>query len=238
MFAAACTYVVWILATMFFLPASLVLAAISGELRRDNHIYFHLTSWWSYFLIKASFLRIAIEGVEHLPIYPEAPAIIIMNHTSALDIPLLEMLLGGYPRIWLSKQEYGSVPLFGYLVRKMHVLVDRASARHAAQALLRARKLVHEKSRHLVMFPEGTRSQTGELQDFLSGFVVLARSLQRPVIVVQAKGLFNVFSKKSWFVNCMQAVTVKIYPPFMQGTEETDEEFLARVRKVFSEKAC
>ena len=93
-------------------------------------------------------MPINIRGKEYLPGYPRMPSLILMNHSSALDIPIVEMLVGTFPHVWMSKDLYGKVPFLGMLLRRMHVLVKRESPSDARKALLMMYNLLKEGSRH------------------------------------------------------------------------------------------
>ena len=162
------------------------------------------------------------------------PAIFVSNHNSALDIPLVDSLLGSYPRIWMSKIEYGKIPVFGYLIKKFNVLVDRFNSFNAARALVKTYSLVKGKSRHVVLFPEGTRSRDGNLQSFFKGFAILAKKLKRPVIPIVISGANKVMPSGSWMID-PRACNIKIFiaKPIFYNSEDTDETFARRVYELF-----
>jgi len=230
------TYVLWALIYLVCTPIGLLIAFCSGKKRYDSRLYFRFTQLWNRLLLLASCTVVKIKGQENLPAYPDGPAIIVANHTSSLDIPLIDELVGSYPHIWMSKAAYGKVPLFGTLLRRMHVLVQREDPRHAARALLHVCKLAHEGPRHVVLFPEGTRSRNGKLQPFLAGFSVVARKLNRPVIPISIQGAYEVMPPQRWHVDPRACdIVVTVGEPMVAEKDETAAAFSARVHVWFSQ---
>ena len=208
-----------------FLPTSI---------RYDNRIYFFITGWMARFFVWPTFLKLHYTGLENLPAYPEQPAIIIANHTSAIDIAVIDMLLNTYPHVWMVKEEYGKMPIFGRLVRAMHVVVHRESPRKAVQALINAIARVQDHSRHLVIFPEGTRQANGKLSEFKEGFALTAEKLRRPIIPIALAGLHEAFPKGRIICHSFNhQIAVHIGKPFFMNEGESRQEFINRIHSWF-----
>ena len=177
---------------------------------------------------------VKVEGKENLPKYPQKPAVFVMNHISSLDIPIIEDLIGTYPHVWISKAEYAKIPLWGTLLKRMHVLVDRHSPQKSMRALVKACNLVKNKNIHLLVFPEGTRSADGKLQNFLRGFATLAKKVQRSVIPVAIIGTNKVMPKKSFWLNPRASdVKLIIGKSFSLKDDESEKDFVERVQNWF-----
>jgi len=224
--------VAWLVTFLFFNLLCLPLVFLPERWRFDNRFYFFLTTLWNKALFFLSGVRCTILGKSNFPSYPEQPSIVIMNHTSSLDISVLEMLIGSYPHVWMSKQAYGKVPLFGILLRRMHVLVRRSSPREAIRALLTLQNRVKNHARHAVMFPEGTRHDDGKIHRFHSGFAHLAHRLSRPVIPVIVVGLEKIMPRGGFYVDSKAAhVTISVGQPMHTHEGESVEEFKGRVQE-------
>lgn len=227
-------YLSWVVALLFFTLVSLPLVFLPKKWRYDNRLYFFLMNTLSRIMVKTSFVKIVIQGKQHLPTYPSSPSLIIANHTSALDIPLVDLLLGTYPHIWVSKDSYGKIPLFGRLMKNMHILVPRHNPKKAVAALAKAIKQAGEGNRHLIMFPEGTRHTDGAIHSFHQGFVVAAQKLNRPVIPIALVGLHEIFPRKSLLCfSSKRTVHVVIGKPMTMNTQESREDFIQRVQSWF-----
>ena len=176
-----------------------------------------------------------IEGKKNLQ--SSTPAIIVANHSSALDIFIIENLLGSHPHIWMTKHEYTKIPLFSILLKRMHIPVKRNDNIAAARAFLRAYHRAKNLNSHIVLFPEGTRHPDGKIHDFHPGFALLAKKLNRPVIPIAMTNLHKILPKNSLLINYhAKTPTISIGKPMYIETSESPsmnesfQEFATRVQ--------
>lgn len=227
-------YPVWSIFMPLFTLLAYPLTFLPQSIRYDNRVYFFITSMISRSFVWPTFLKIQYRGLENLPHYPTQPAIIVANHTSAIDIPLIDMLIGTYPHVWMSKELYGKIPLFGRLVRVMHILVHRHNPRKAIQALINALARVQGHARHLIIFPEGTRHADGTLGEFKEGFAIAAEKLQRPIIPIAINNLHKALPKGSIICHSVNnPISVHIGTPMFMHAEESRQDFIQRVHTWF-----
>ena len=138
--------------------------------------------------------RIQITGREHM--HANQVYVIVSNHQSLADIPLLSHLR--LDTKWLAKVELFRVPLFGWMLRMAgDVPVDRAVPRQGAKALLRCGKYLRQRC-SVVFFPEGGRSPNGEVQPFNEGAFQLAIREQVPILPVVVEGTGKALPSKTW----------------------------------------
>ena len=118
-----------------------------------------------------------VEGAHHLP--DDGPAILVSNHVNYLD-PLAMGVVFDRPLHFMAKKELFEHPLFGWLLRKVYAFpvrrgqADRQAIRHALRILADGHVLA--------LFPEGTRSATGRLQELQRGVAMLALRSGAPVV--------------------------------------------------------
>ena len=120
---------------------------------------------------------------------------LIMNHSSFIDIPVIEAV---YPNdlLWVAKKELFDIPFFGLLLRlPENIRLDREDRK----ALVHLLKEAKEKSAHktIAIFPEGTRARGEKLLPFKPGAKIIADKLGlrvQPVAIVCARKRFD--SKK------------------------------------------
>ncbi len=113
--------------------------------------------------------------------------VIVSNHQSIYDIFLVYGWLGIDIK-WVMKKELGKIPGVGFGSRKVgHIFLDRSNSRVALESLNEAkRRLVNGTS--VVIFPEGTRSKTGEVGPFKKGAFKLAIDLGLPILPITIRG--------------------------------------------------
>jgi cytidylate kinase len=128
--------------------------------------------------VMRAMFRLEAQGTEHIP--RRGPALLVSNHSSLLDPPLVG---GACPRqlTFLAKAELFGVPGFGRLI---HALNARPVRREGADAAaLRVALRVLEQGGALLVFPEGTRGAEGELREAKPGAALLAVMSGAPVRV-------------------------------------------------------
>src|SRR5215813_10270500 len=122
------------------------------------------------FFVRAVGVRVEISGLERIP---AGACLFVANHTSSADAPAV---VGAIPRriAILLKRSLFAYPIVGTAFRLAHFIpVDRRSHEEAVAALERATELLREDQSFLI-YPEGTRSPDGRLQDFKKGAMVMA----------------------------------------------------------------
>jgi 1-acyl-sn-glycerol-3-phosphate acyltransferase len=225
------TLIAWFLISLTFTLACIPIAFLPEQKRYESHLYFFLTTTWTKLMMAFCFLFVKKNGLENLPEYGGNPAIIVANHTSCIDIFLIESIIKNYPHIWITKDTYAKIPLFSILVNRMHVPINKTKPLQAAKVFLKTYKLAKNKKSHVIIFPEGTRYEDGKVHEFNHGFALLAKKLNRPVIPIAISGLHKIFPKKYFFIRYKAAQpTVTVGKPVKIKESESVEEFANRVR--------
>jgi 1-acyl-sn-glycerol-3-phosphate acyltransferase len=100
----------------------------------------------------------------------------------------------------VAKQELANIPLLGRaMVRAGHIMIDRPNPRRALEAYERAAEVIRS-GVSAVVFPEGTRSRTGELLPFKNAPFGLAIAAQVPVVPLYVHNTFAILPKGRWFL--------------------------------------
>ena len=133
-----------------------------------------------------------IQGVENMP--AEGPVILAINHQSIWD-PLV--VAASLPRevSFMAKEELFSIPVLGEILSKLGAFpVKRGQGDINA---IRQSLAILKEGRVLGLFPEGTRSKTGEIQKGLPGMVLLMEKSKASVVPIKVFGTRN-FLTKGW----------------------------------------
>jgi 1-acyl-sn-glycerol-3-phosphate acyltransferase len=142
------------------------------------------------------------------------PLIVMANHQSYFDIPVLYATLP-HPFGMLAKQELFRVPVFSAAMRGMRcVPIDRSNRRQSFESLKRAADQVRG-GNSIVVFPEGTRSSDGRVQELKKGPFYLAEIAGVPVVPVGIRGTRQALAKNGLWVR-HAGVEVSIGSPFLQ----------------------
>jgi len=166
---------------------------------------------WAPLMIFASGAKIQIVGgAEHLD--PKRPVIFLSNHQSTLDIPVLFITLWPVRVRMVAKKVVKYVPFLGwYIWLAGFVFINRGIKREAIQSLDEAAEKIR-KGTSILLYAEGTRSETGEVLPFKKGPFMLALKAKVPVIPVTIVGTEVVMPKNSWNIT-PAPVKVKIGAP-------------------------
>jgi 1-acyl-sn-glycerol-3-phosphate acyltransferase len=174
-------------------------AVVGGLLRVPNRvggIYDWANVDWSRDILKAAGTPVLAEGLERIP--RGQPLMYASNHSSMFDIWTLLATLPGSIRM-VAKQELFKIPLLGGAMRAAgHIPIDRAARKKAFEAYDKAAKTIREGISSILVFPEGTRSRTGELLPFKNAPFGLAIAAQVPIVPVYVHHTFEILPKGAW----------------------------------------
>ena len=154
------------------------------------HLYGRL---WSNVNLWAAGVRVIVRGLENID--PKSSYVYASNHQGWFDI---FSIMGKLPVQfrWLAKEELYRIPILGQAMRLIgYIPINRSNHRKAFESLMRAAERVRE-GVSIVIFPEGTRSPDGTLQEFKGGGFVLAIISQRPIVPISLSGSYRILSKK------------------------------------------
>jgi len=116
-------------------------------------------------------------GAENVPM--KGAAVIVSNHLSLID-PFVVSFAAHRVVSFMGKEELFRIPVLGYIIRKLGSFpVDRSRRDPAA---MRLAFTVLKEGELLGMFPEGTRSTTGEMNEFRAGAARLASRTRSPLV--------------------------------------------------------
>jgi 1-acyl-sn-glycerol-3-phosphate acyltransferase len=160
--------------------------------------------------VTVSGIRLEVSGLEHIE--RGVTYIVVANHRSNLDIMTLIRALP-IPVRFLSKREVFQFPLMGAAMRGAGMVpLDREMGRKELTSIIRHTRLLVSEGRSLVVFPEGTRSLTGDMLPFKSGAFFIAAQVGCPVLPVAISGTHAVWPPQSSIIRG-GPVKVEVMPP-------------------------
>jgi 1-acyl-sn-glycerol-3-phosphate acyltransferase len=167
---------------LFFLPFLLVPPLFGLRATAITYLFLKI---WSWVFSKLNFIQYRIEGVGELK--KGSPCIYVSNHTSFLDLPGLSLAIPGQFRP-LAKKELLKIPVFGWVVGVVTIIVDRSDAESRISSLKNMIRTLQMGIPALI-FPEGTQNRTDKLlQPFKDGAFRMAMETKVPVVPVVIKG--------------------------------------------------
>jgi 1-acyl-sn-glycerol-3-phosphate acyltransferase len=178
-----------------FLAATILtaLVVIAGcSLGGERVFSYYPGMWWSRFVCGISLCRVQVRGREKLA--DNQSYVFVANHQGIYDI----FLLYGYLNIpikWIMKKSLRDIPLVGKACEKAgFIFVDSSSPVAAAKTIREAEQRL-KNGASVAIFPEGSRSPTGQLRKFKKGAFQMAADMKLPVVPVTINGSYQVMSR-------------------------------------------
>lgn len=169
------------------------LAFITYPFDRKGEVVHRYARLWGRVALWANRVRVSVEGVEDLK--GDGPYIFMSNHQGSYDI---FALLGHLPFQfkWLAKKELFSIPFFGWTMAAAgYISIDREGTRETVEAMNKAAERIRD-GMSVVIFPEGSRSPDGKIQDFKKGGFTLAIKSKVPIVPLAITGSREIMPKQ------------------------------------------
>lgn len=175
------------------------------------------------------FSEVVVHGKENFP--SQKPFLIVANHQSIMDIPLI---LGFIETgAFIAKKELSRIPGVNWYVEYLGGLfVDRGNPRQTAIVLKEAIKRLKEGT-CFIIFPEGTRSKDGNIQEFKPGSLILAKKAEVKILPVSIWGTYNLIPKGRILFRPGK-VHVLIHPLVDPKNFETEKEMEGKIKKIIA----
>lgn len=168
---------------------------------------------WAKKIMKIMRADYKVFGSDNVKFKPGEVYIIMSNHCSHFDIPIIYLAFPNATVRMFAKKELFKIPLWGLGMKKAEFLmIDRGNREQAAEALKQARDKL--KSGLIVwVAPEGTRSRTGKLQEFKKGGFILSLQMKATIIPIGIRGSGNILPPGTWDFSVGEQIEVHIGKP-------------------------
>jgi 1-acyl-sn-glycerol-3-phosphate acyltransferase len=197
-----------------------------------------LLRWWSSKLLEIVKTSCEVSDQYKVKFEPRRPYIIMSNHRSHYDIPIIFKALPGSIRM-LTKKELFNIPLWGRGMKAGEFIsIDRHNQEQAFKDLAFAKEKLMSGIR-LWIAPEGTRSRDAKLGSFKKGGFVLAIQTGATIIPVGISGSEKILPADTFDFSIGQKVQVAIGKPIdaSQYTLENKDALMEDVRKSIAQLA-
>jgi 1-acyl-sn-glycerol-3-phosphate acyltransferase len=221
---------------LYVFPATAVfgiIAIIVSFFSRTGNPVHIIARIWSKSILFVSGIKVDVEGLANID--PAKSYIYMSNHRSNFDIPVL---LGCLPIQfrWLAKAELFKIPIFGRAMQGAgYVKIDRFNRESAFKSIDEvAAKMKNGVS--VMIFPEGTRSEDGNIKPFKKGGFIMAVDSGVPIVPVIVRGTRSIMVKDRWRIKPGN-VTLSIKKPIDTTgyTRDNKDDLIKTVRSVICE---
>ena len=142
-------------------------------------------------------IHVHVSGTEKLP--KDQNVLFVCNHRSNFDPIVTWYALKKWNIAFVSKESNFRIPFFGRIIRKCCFMpIDRQNPRNAIVTINHGATLLKEQEVSIGIYPEGTRSKTGELLPFHNGVFKIAQKANAPIAVLCVTGTEKI-SKRTPF---------------------------------------
>jgi 1-acyl-sn-glycerol-3-phosphate acyltransferase len=160
------------------------------------------------FFVRAVGVRVRVKGIERIP---KSVCLFAANHTSSADAPAV---VGAIPRriAVLLKESLFKWPIVGQAFRSVHFIPVNRAARDSALASVEKATEAMKAGQSFLIYPEGTRSPDGRLQEFKKGAVVMAIKAGVPIVPIACSGAHRIMEKHSLVIHPGEIVVEFLEP--------------------------
>jgi 1-acyl-sn-glycerol-3-phosphate acyltransferase len=185
------------------------------------------------FWAKSAFLiigkKLYVEGKENIK--KGGKYILIANHSSLFDIMAIISFFPGVS--WFGHERLLKIPIFSQVLKMTdYVPMKRASIANTREMLDR---LIEKSEGHTIaIFPEGTRTEDGKINDFFRGFIQVLRASEINVLPVTLNGFFVLKPKNRFYINFSSRISVFIHEPLSRESliDKDDAEIISIIKNI------
>ena len=184
-----------------------ILATILSE--KTYPLFFKIARIWSKIILFGMGFNYSIEGDD---VFEDGKSyMLVANHTSMTDIMLMLIAVKNHPFVFVGKKELAKIPIFGFIYKRVCILVDRSNSKSRYQVFARAQKRIHQ-GLSICIFPEGGVPEEHIVLDgFKDGAFRIAIEHQLPIVPMVFFDNKKRFSY-TFFSGSPGKMRAKIYP--------------------------
>lgn len=216
-------YIVFFSFTLVFFAVFSVVFIFTVPFDRKRTVMHRMSRFWSrcYFAFVPTW-KVELEGVQNID--PAETYVVIVNHRSMIDIIMMYVLPLEFK--WVAKKEVYRWPLFGWVMR-MHgdIGIERGSSGGVKKMMTDGQKWL-SRGVSLIVFPEGSRSETDRINRFKEGAFAMAKHAGAGILPCVTLGTGD--AVKGWKLNFRNVYRVRVLEPVSaEEVQRTDVKDLA-----------
>jgi 1-acyl-sn-glycerol-3-phosphate acyltransferase len=167
---------------LVFVPIVLFFPVIFATILSEKTypLFFKIARIWAKIILLGMGFNYKISGQD---VFEEGKSyVLVANHTSMTDIMLMLVLVKNHPFVFVGKKELAQIPIFGFIYKRVCILVDRSNSRSRFQVFERAQKRIQQ-GLSICIFPEGgVPEEHIVLDEFKDGAFRIAIAHQLPIV--------------------------------------------------------
>jgi 1-acyl-sn-glycerol-3-phosphate acyltransferase len=173
--------------------------------------------------------KFIISGKEY--IRKDKRYLLVANHASLFDIVAITSFYSGIS--WFGHERLLKIPVFGLILKMTdYVPFKEPNYRNTKKMIEQLDK--KSKSQTVAIFPEGTRTLNGKINEFYRGFIWLFRTRDIEILPVTLNGFYKLKPKNRFYINFDAKLDVVIHKPIKREEliEKSDHEIIETVKTI------
>jgi 1-acyl-sn-glycerol-3-phosphate acyltransferase len=193
---------------LYFFTAVMVIVGLPFIWFKMNRSVRSMMRFWAHGIIFLMGRKLHISGNENTA--RPAHFVLVANHSSLFDIIAICAV---FPDVsWFGHERLLKIPVFRrVLLLTGYIPMRKATVRNTREML--ASLIESSKHSNIAIFPEGTRSVSGKVNDFYRGFIMLLRYSDVDVLPVTLNGFYALKPKTRFYIDFSSRLEVIIHPP-------------------------
>ena len=200
----------WVFLTLtsaLLFPVAVLIWAVTSPFDRRKFLLHKFTCFWaSIYTWLNPVWQVTIEGREK--IRRDEAYVMVANHLSLLDILVIFRLFSHFK--WVSKVENFRVPCIGWNMSLNRYIRLKRGDRDSAIEMMNACEKTLGEGNSIMMFPEGTRSPTGQMREFKPGAFEIAVRTGRPILAIAIEGTSNALPKRGFVLQGRHPIRISV----------------------------
>jgi len=225
-----------ILFIIFFFASSTIMMIIAIVIRvvtgpfdkrlRASHWFSCL--WASIYIWTMPAWSVKVTGREKVD--PNKTYVMVSNHQSLVDIIVGFRLFTHFK--WVAKIELAKVPFIGLNMRLNNYVFLKRGDRKSIIEMMRECEAHIKNGSSVYIYPEGTRSETGEMRAFKSGAFALAKRTQSPILPIAIIGSKDALPKNSYTIRGWHKIEIAVLDEIpLETIEKLEAKDLAEMAR-------
>lgn len=203
------------ISSIVLFPIAVVIWVVTVAFDRRLVLLHRFTCFWaSLYTWFNPVWPVTIEGRDK--IRPRTTYVMVANHLSLIDILVLFRLFRHFK--WVSKIENFKVPFIGWNMSMNRYIKLRRGDRESIVQMMEACERTLGQGSSIMMFPEGTRSTTGEMRPFKPGAFELAKTTGTPILPIAISGTADALPKRGFVLQGRHPIRIEVLDPIPAET--------------------
>ena len=195
--------------SLLFFPIAVLIWLVTAPFGPRKVALHRFTCFWASLYIWINPVwRVHVHG--RYNIVPGHTYVLVANHLSLLDILIVFRLFRDFK--WVSKIEVFKIPVIGWNMRLNGYIPLRRGDRESVLAMFAACRRTISAGSSVMIFPEGTRSLTGDMRPFKLGAFELAQETKVPIVPIVIKGTHNALPKHGFLLQGRHNISLSALP--------------------------